>query len=203
MIVSSARLLSSKARPVLCPRAPPHTFFNPAPNSLHNLSVPPPALLRAGPLVHLDRQNTPTQIDDVLWRLLVAPAHIDTWVVAEQLSRIAVLVSLELPCLARCEDGHDTAPIGRLERRRGIDEDECDGRRRDGGHDALDTHHVGAGRRSIGGREDAVVEELLDVAHAQEGGGGWREQDDWFETLCGFALEIGDEGGGLGERLGH
>jgi hypothetical protein len=67
----------------------------------------------------------------------------------------------------------------------------------------LDSHHVcGCGGGGVGGCEDAVVEELLDVAHAEERGCRGGEKDDGLDALGTWFALVGYEYVGLGEGNG-
>ena len=135
--------LASQSRAVSCPAASPHALLDTIPNALHDLSVPPPALISACPLINTHRQDASAQTHNIIRRLLVAPSNVKAGIVSEQLGRVAVLVRLELPGLAGGEDGDDARPVGGLESRGAVDEDEGHGRAGNRGHHALDLQHVG------------------------------------------------------------
>lgn len=118
-------LASNQTRPILCPPTFSHAIFNSTPYPLDHLSVPPPALLAACPLVDPYRQHTTPQTNDIFWWFFIAPAHIYARIVAEQFSRVRILVRFELPCLAGGEDCDNTAPICRFERGGAVDKDKC------------------------------------------------------------------------------
>jgi len=87
----------------------------------------------------------------------------------EQFRRILPLIRLELPLLPRREHSDDAGPVIRLELVGRVDKDEAQGSLGIyAGEEAGDLEEVGAGA-GVGVGVDAVAEEGLDVAHAEEG----------------------------------
>ena len=159
------RLLPRQPRPFSRPSLAPHALLDAPPDALDNLSIPPPPLLTASPLIDLRTQHTSSEILDTLRCILALPSDINTRVMTEQLRGIGVLVALELPCLACCEDGHDARPVSGFEGGCAVDEDECDRLGGDGRHQAPDLYHVCTGGvGGVGRHENAFVEEGFYVA---------------------------------------
>lgn len=176
--------LYRRRRRILPPPLGPHALLDFPPDLLNYLPVPPAARVGAWQvpippiLVNQARLDAVAEPLHRLGRLVAAEAQIDARHVSEQLGRVAPPVVLELPGLARGEDGHDAVPVLGFELLRALDEDEA---HRTRGVNVL--HHARhvehRGRRVVVWRHvSAVLEERLDVGHAQEGRGRWREEDD-------------------------
>jgi len=191
---------------VLLSRAPSpcsHPLLDRGPDALDDLAVPPaPSAVHATlliPPLDCEALDAAAPALDLARDVLPAPADVDARGVFEQLRRRGPLVRLELPGLPRREDGHEALPVVRLEVGRGVDEDEArwllrarlraDGPAGIGlrgvcedAEGAGDVEDVGRGGgregRVVRGHEDAVLEERLDVRHADEGGCGGGEEDD-------------------------
>lgn len=148
---------------------------------------------------------------DVLGGRVAAPADVDTGDVAEEVVGVGPAVLLELPRLARREDGHDAVPVLLLELLGALDQDEA--------HRAVrvnvlavavDVQHGRARRRTrvgaVGGHELTALEERLDVGHAEEGGGRGRQEDDGVWALALLVERERRVGGDVCRRrrsLGH
>ena len=157
------------------PSPSPHTLLDGSPNAFDDLSIAPSALLTlAGiPLLNLHTLDHTAPSLDRIRHLFASPANIDAEGVGKQLRGIGPLVTLKLPGLARGEDGNNPLPIVGLELIRGVDEDEAQRALRiNGSHGPLSVQDVCADAGAVGWHVDATLEELLDVGHAEEGGGG-------------------------------
>ena len=106
-------------------------------------------------------------------------AHIDSQHVPKQLLWLAPLVASKLPDLTGCEDGDDAVPIVGLEMLGGVDDDEPEGSFFSAG---VQGREESCGVEKVGCRlaaefwmvrwhKEALIEERLDVAQAEEGGG--------------------------------
>lgn len=116
------------------------------------------------------------------------------------------LVILKLPRLPRREHRDDTRPVLGLELLGRVDDDEADGARGVDGRDYASEMQdggagAGGGERGVGGDVGSALEEGFDVRHAEKGGGGGRDEDDWVGASAGFGVER-EGGGARGARLG-
>lgn len=101
---------------------------------------------------------------------------------AEELGWVRPFVVLELPDLAGGKDCDDARPVLGLELFWAVDDDEARGADWvDGWDEAGQVEDVCARgvERVRGWCKDSTLEELLDVAHAEESRGRWRDQDNW------------------------
>ena len=136
------------------PSLAPHAGLDHLPDTLDDLPVAPAAGVDAGavgegvlPAVDADVEDAVAPADDAVGGLLAAPADEDAGDVAEELVGAAPLVVLELPALARGEDGDDAVPVLGLEVLGALDQDEAHRPRRvDVLHQPVDVQHARARR---------------------------------------------------------
>ena len=196
------------------PTTKSHTLFNGRPNTLDHLAVSPaPTALDAILLIPaLNRKvvHTASPTLDLAGNLLAAPTDVYTGGMLEQLRRGRPLVWLELPCLTGGEDSDKAVPVIGLEVGRAIEDDELGGTGGLAAGARTNGVGIGVGRVAVDAEwalkhdtvgvccageggvirwdENTLFEECFDVRHADERGGGGRDQDDRVGTRARAGL---------------
>lgn len=116
------------------PGSPPscfHAFFDGCPDILDDFTIAPAAgaMDTAFLVPSLDGEalHAAAPAADFTGDVFTAPADVDACGVLEKFGRGGPLVRLELPGLARCENGNETVPVVRTEVGGAVNEDEAGG----------------------------------------------------------------------------